>query len=124
MLRRTFRHVLPHLTKRPVALGVFLVSDAEMKRINRRTRGKDTATNVLSFPESARIPHPELSKGTRALGEIILAPDFIGRRNENLEALAVHGLLHLFRYTHKKARDRMKMERMEEKLLKLVIGKR
>lgn len=123
-LRGMLAEVLPRLTRRSVQLGVFLISDAEMKHINRRTRGKDKPTNVLSFSEPAPPalgPHPEVPKGTLTLGEIFLAPDFIERQNENLEALAVHGLLHLFGYTHKKARDRMRMERMEEKLIRLLV---
>lgn len=123
-LRGMFAEVLPRLAKRSVQLGVFLISDAEMKHINRRTRGKDKATNVLSFEEADKIPHPEFPKGVKVLGEIFLAPDYIARKGEDVGALAVHGLLHLFGYTHAGARDRMRMERKEKTLLKLVIGKR
>lgn len=134
-LRGTLAKVLPRLTRRPVELGVFLVSDPEMKRINRRTRGKDKVTNVLSFPDGGAVadprrsrdeamPHPEVPKNTLPLGEIFLAPDFIEQKSEDLEALAVHGLLHLFGYTHARRRDRMKMEKKEKTLLKLVVDKK
>ena len=115
-LRRTLRRVLPHLTERPVALGVFLVSDAEMRALNRASRGKDKPTNVLSFEEPSRMPHPELPKGTRVLGEIVLAPDLVARKGEDLAELLVHGLLHLFGYTHGTARDRIEMETKEDEL--------
>ena len=115
-VRRTLLKCLPCLTKRPVQLGVFLVSDTEMRRINKRVRGKDQPTNVLSFSESVAVPHPELPDGIRALGEIFLAPDLIARKGEDLEALAVHGLLHLFGYTHGRARDRIEMETKESEL--------
>ena len=120
-LQRALRTALRGVTKTPVHVGFFLISDAEMRRINRRTRGKDRATNVLSFEETPRaVPHPELPKGTRAQGEIFLAPDYIARKKEDPVALAIHGLLHLFGYTHAKARDRMRMERKERALLAAV----
>lgn len=123
-VRKTITASLPRLTKRPVALEVFLISDPEMRRLNRRTRGNNRPTNVLSFEERGEVPHPELPKNVEAKGEIYLAPDHIARRGEYVEPLALHGLLHLFGYTHGNARDRMKMERKEKKLMKLVIGKR
>ncbi|MBI2278891.1 MAG: rRNA maturation RNase YbeY [Candidatus Brennerbacteria bacterium] len=116
-VRRVLRTSLLRLSKHPAALGVFLVSDAEMRRINRRAKGKDRPTNVLSFVEPPQMPHPELPRAVRARGEIFLAPDFIARRNEDIKLLAVHGLLHLFGYTHGSARDRMRMERKERQLL-------
>jgi rRNA maturation RNase YbeY len=119
----TVRHVvaaaLPHLSKRPVSVNVFLISDREMRAVNRTTRRKDCATNVLSFPESGTVPHPELPKGVVAKGEVYLAPDYIARKGERLEPLVRHGLLHLFGYTHRRVRDRMKMERKERELSRL-----
>ncbi|GEM_PF-359202 len=126
-VRQAARKALSRLTKRPVYVGVFLVSDKEMKAMNRSTRGKNKCTNVLSFPDGGAfvdsprkldkvMPHPELPRGTRALGEIFLAPDFIVRKKEDIEFLLIHGLLHLFGYTHGKARDRIEMERKEDEL--------
>lgn len=115
-LRRVLAKVLLRLTKRPVHIGVFLVSDLEMRRISRRTRKKDKSTNVLSFEEVAKIPHPEIPKGTKVLGEIFLAPDYIARKGEDIAALLIHGLLHLFGYTHRGRRDRIEMETKEDEL--------
>ena len=100
--------------KRPSAyFEVFLVSDDIIRRLNRVFKKKDKATNVLSFPFKD-FPHPD--KLTRPLGEIYLAPDYIKKHGESLEALVVHGLLHLLGYTHKNRHDRIKMERLEKKL--------
>ena len=126
-VRRVLVKTVPRLTKRQVHVGVFLISDTEMRTMNRVHRGKDKATNVLSFAESARMPHPDLPKVVRVLGEVFLAPDFIARKSEDLEALAVHGLLHLFGYTHTHARDRIEMETKEDELYGLYgnrIGRR
>lgn len=97
------------------ALELHIVSNAEMRAINNATRGKDEPTNVLSF-ESNGFMRADI-KGKKYLGEIYLAPEVIRARGEDAKFLAIHGLLHLFQYTHKKNRDRMVMERAEDALL-------
>lgn len=121
--RRTLRGALTRLRKHRAACEVFFITDAEMRRLSRITRGKNRPTNVLSFP-AGDFPRPDLPRGCRHLGELYLAPDLIARRSESLPALLVHGLLHLLGYTHERARDRIRMERKEQELLKLVNGKR
>lgn len=121
-VRRAVARALSAATRSSACVAVFLISDAQMRVLNRRYRGKDRPTNVLSFGEPAPpagAPRPDLPRGMAARGEIYLAPSFIRRRGERIDALAIHGLLHLFGYTHGRARDRMNMEREERRLLKL-----
>ncbi len=103
------------LKKKNVSLEVHLLTDKEMRSVNKKTRGKNEPTNVLSF-ETNGFPLVD-EGGVVYLGEIYLAPDTITARKENITFLAIHGLFHLFGYTHDEKRDIMKMERAEDSLL-------
>ena len=107
------------------SMTVALVSDARMRALNRRYRGKDYATDVLSFPtepdlrrkSSPRAPAPSLH-----LGDIVIAQGIARRQAraaghdspEELRILALHGLLHLLGYDHQ--RDKGQMARLERRL--------
>lgn len=103
------------LKKKNVSLEVHLLTDVEMKAINKVTRGKNVPTNVLSFEAGGFSRVGE--SGTTYLGELYLAPDTITKRKEDIAFLAVHGLFHLFGYTHDEKRDTITMERAEDQLL-------
>ncbi len=79
------------------SLEIFLVPNKLMADINREYRGKNKATNVLSF-EAARVPRPD--NNFRHLGEIYLAPKYISDHNEDIRTLLIHGILHLLGYEH------------------------
>lgn len=94
---------------------VFLISNAEMRILNRTFRHKDKATNVLAFPADG-FARPDLPGGF--LGEVYVAPDYINAHRQDLTKLIIHGLLHLFGYDHKKKNDRIRMELLEEKIFR------
>lgn len=100
------------ILKKDAAVEVYFVTDRQMKTL----RGK--STNVLAYPEPKGFPHPETKK--KFLGEIYLNPVYIKKRGEDMRYLAIHGLFHLLGYDHKRRTDRIKMEREEQKLLKLL----
>jgi probable rRNA maturation factor len=91
---------------------VALVSDARMRTLNRTFRGKDYATDVLSFPVDTEP----------FLGDIAIATGVAQRQADEaghsvateLRILALHGLLHLLGYDHE--RDAGDMQRVEAKL--------
>jgi probable rRNA maturation factor len=93
-------------------VGVAIVSDARVRSLNRRYRGRDAATDVLSFP-AAEGPY---------LGDIVIARGVARRQaraaghgeRDELRVLALHGLLHLLGYDHE--RDRGGMARLERRL--------
>ena len=94
------------------SVTVALVSDARIRALNRRYRGKDRATDVLSFPGAA----PGM------LGDIVIAAGVVRRQAQaaghsvqtELRVLALHGLLHLLGYDHE--RDAGRMARVEARL--------
>lgn len=93
---------------------IAMITDREMRRINKAFRRKDYATDVLSFP--SMLPG--------ALGELAIATGVCRRQAreaghpEAVEAkvLALHGLLHLLGYDHET--DRGEMRRAEDRLRK------
>lgn len=104
---------------------VALVSDGRMRALNRSFRGKDYATDVLSFPTTApegATHAPSLHR--LYLGDIVIATGVARRQADQaghsvateLRILALHGLLHLLGYDHE--RDDGKMARVEATLRK------
>lgn len=96
---------------------VALVSDSRMRTLNRAFRGKDYATDVLSFPvtnQGSGVLHPE-STQDGYLGDIVIATGVAARQADEaghavgteLRILALHGLLHLLGYDHATGEGRM-----------------
>ena len=115
---------------------VALVSDATVRSLNRRYRGIDSATDVLSFcagrpaispqPTACARSRPSaLPRGKPAdalLGDVVIARGVARRQARSaghselteLRVLALHGLLHLLGYDHH--RDGGRMRRLESRL--------
>ncbi len=102
-------------------LCIRVVGAAESRRLNRQFRGKDYATNVLSFP--AAIGPPGGAAG--ALGDLVVcAPVVAHEAREQGKARAahwahmiVHGVLHLHGFEHEESRAARRMERSEVEIL-------
>ena len=97
-------------------LGIALVTDREIQRLNREYRGVDKPTDVLSFPSpEPRAPSPWLGDVAIARGVARRQARDAGHA-EHIEhrVLALHGLLHLLGYDHES--DDGLMHRVERKL--------
>ncbi len=98
------------------ALTILLASDRKLKVLNTTFRGKDKATNVLSFP--AR-------RGADYLGDVAIAygvTEKEARAQKKAFAdhalhLTVHGVLHLLGYDHETSRAARIMEPLETAIL-------
>ncbi|MFA4955003.1 MAG: rRNA maturation RNase YbeY [Patescibacteria group bacterium] len=108
------------LADRGSADVIFLTRDA-MKKLNRRFRGKDRATDVLSF-SPAKLPGQGKS---RKRGEIFVA-SVVVRENarrlkrpyaEEMVRVLVHGALHLAGYDHATLRQERVMFAKQERLV-------
>jgi len=119
-LRALCRRLLRALRVRNCSVGVFLLSEAEMRRLGRKCikKGSGHIPNVLSFAEPKRFPHPE-TRG-KFLGEIYLNRDLRPLGERRLGRLLIHGFLHILGYTHDKKHDTLKMEKLEKKLIKVI----
>jgi probable rRNA maturation factor len=96
---------------------VLLTTDAALRDLNRRFRGKDLATDVLSFPSTNPAPNAEKIAGDLAIsvetarGQAAEEGHSLG---VELRVLMLHGLLHLAGYDHEN--DEGRMRRRERKL--------
>jgi probable rRNA maturation factor len=95
------------------------VAETEARRLNRGFRGKDYATNVLTFI------FDDAPRGTLA-GDIVICAPVVAREaraqgkavTAHHAHLLVHGLLHLQGYDHEREGDAPRMERRERALLR------
>ena len=111
---------------READLAIRVVGTKEGRALNRHYRGKDYATNVLSFPadiaEGVKLP-----KGVRMplLGDLVLCAPVIAREAreqkkplaDHYAHLTVHGALHLLGWDHEHEQDAECMERLEREIL-------
>ncbi len=111
--------------------SVQVVSEAEMRQLNHDWRGKDYATNVLSFPmtfdDEVDLTSLETEEGCIApLGDIALCAAVINREaaeqgksnDAHWAHMVVHGILHLQGYDHIDNKDADEMEALEIKILR------
>ena len=109
---------------RSAEVSVVLADDRFVRRLNRDHRGKDKATNVLSFPLDDDATAPKEAR--LLLGDVVLAYRTIRREaKEEGKRLAshaahmlVHGTLHLLGFDHERDRAARIMERHEVRILK------
>ena len=110
-------------------VSVKFTSDSEVQALNGDYRGKDKATNVLSFP----MAEPELLRSIAALpegeillGDIVLAHGVCAREaagkgvatRTHASHLVVHGMLHLLGYDHEEGEQEAEaMEAIEREAL-------
>ena len=112
--------------ERDVELSLRLGNDDEVRALNAQWRGKDKATNVLSFPMAGRdeLEQPADGPGLM-LGDVILAHGTCAReaveRSLPLAVhaahLVVHGTLHLLGYDHMDDEAAADMEAREARAL-------
>ena len=96
-------------------VNVLLTSSAELKSLNRRFRGKDRPTDVLSFSSDA-------ATSKKFAGEIAIAAEIATRNarelghspSDEVKILVLHGVLHLRGYDHEC--DNGQMARREKQL--------
>lgn len=96
-------------------VNVLVAGSGEIRGLNRRYRGKDKATDVLSFPADG-------GAGRDFAGDIAISAEMVARSArrlghtpaEELKVLLLHGILHLAGYDHE--RDNGTMARVEQKL--------
>jgi probable rRNA maturation factor len=102
-------------------VSVLFTDDAEMQVLNRRWRGLDKPTDVLSFPaDGPKIPGAAAYLGDIALGyETAMADaETMGRpAAAHVSHLLVHGFLHLLGYDHVESADAAVMEPLEAMIL-------
>ena len=101
-----------------VEISVYLTNDDTIRLLNKQYRGKDSATNVLSFETDAAAKGEEFG----LLGDIVMAYETLLRQaqeekisfEDHFMHLLIHGVLHLLGFDHEKGeQEAEKMEAME-----------
>nr|WP_232846767.1 rRNA maturation RNase YbeY [Devosia beringensis] len=101
-------------------LAIVLTDDQEQHELNQQWRGKDSSTNVLSFPQIEPFG-PVLG----ILGDITMARETIEREAleqgtsfpDHFTHLVVHGFLHILGYDHLTDAEALQMEGLETRIL-------
>lgn len=108
----------------PVGLGIYLVDAKEITRLNETFLQHRGETDVITFDYADRGKSGSLS------GEVFVCLPVAQRQARRFQATwqsemvryTVHGLLHLSGYDDKRARDRIRMKRQENRLLRDLSG--
>ena len=103
--------------KSPSDVTILLTDDASVQDLNARFRGKQEATNVLSFPAA---PNPENHLGDLALAYGVCAREAAEQGKplaDHLQHLTIHGVLHLLGYDHIGDDEAEAMEGLERVVL-------
>ena len=121
--------------EKKVTAEIAVLSDEEVRELNRTRRGNDSVTDVLSFPALEKVTLPfstedypsdvDPETGAVILGEVYIARDraleqaaeYNHSAAREYAFLALHGFLHLMGYDHVSESDRERMERVQNEIL-------
>ena len=114
----TLRRWLSRALEREARMTLRFVGNAEGRRLNREFRGRDYATNVLTFVYDS-------DAATTLSGDLVLCVPVLKREaraqqktlREHCAHLVIHGALHLQGYDHVSGKDARVMEALETRLL-------
>lgn len=95
-------------------LSLAFVGKEEIKKLNKKFRNKNKPTDVLSFNLSLEDELKDY------LGEIVICPEIVEEKKEDLKFVFIHGILHLLGYDHERSvRDEKIMQEKEKKYFNL-----
>ena len=121
-LRKAADRMLEYLGLESAELSVLLVSDSAIQALNRRHRGKDRPTDVLSFP----LGDAPGAGAPRLLGDVVISLPTAARQAKSRKRalfpearfLLAHGLLHLLGYDHATAAQKRRMDAAARRLVR------
>jgi len=113
--------------KKKVSLTILLSNNKNIKKLNKKFRDKNKATDVLSFPSEKKIN----IKKSPYIGDIVISYDFMNKPKvlsilefkNNVTKIFIHGFLHLLGYDHIKLKD-FKVMLVEEEMIYQTIKKK
>lgn len=123
ILRKFIEFSCNKLNLKNVMFNVIITNDKSIHEINKKYRGIDRPTDVISFAleDNKQINIPEI----RVLGDIYISYDKVKSQaleynhseKRELCFLAIHGLLHLLGYDHMVKEDEEKMFKLQKEIL-------
>ena len=113
--------------KKKISLTILLSNNKNIKKLNKKFRNKNKATDVLSFPSEKKLN----IKKSPYIGDIIISYEFMNKPKtlsvlefkNKVTKIFIHGFLHLLGHDHIKLKDFKKMLAEEEKIYKSIETK-
>lgn len=130
-VRRIAQILMKQVGEPSSELGLCLIGDRRMRRLNREFRGKDRTTDVLAFAmRDSRAPHASRFTA-RMLGDVVISVPTAMRQareeqrslEEELTTLLIHGLLHLCGYDHERNKAEARRMQRRERLMRRRLGR-
>lgn len=118
--------VLKEVKREDFSVNLLFTDDERIKDLNNKFRGKDMATDVLSFSQAEG---EDFGFENHFLGDIVIAVPYVTNQAESLKHsvfeevryLILHGILHLMGYDHDENED-CEMSRLEKSIYKKLTG--
>jgi len=109
-----------------IELSVNLVGEGRIKALNKKYRGKNRTTDVLSFPLKEKVSTKTVTGGIIPLGDVFICLPVARKEarrqgislDSELALLTIHGVLHLLGYDHEEISQREKMFKLQDEILK------
>ncbi len=116
-------NILNFVKNKKIVFTILLTNSSYIRRLNKKFRKRNKATDVLSFP-SFSAKNLKLKKEKKIyVGDIATSYEIINSRSKKnnffleFDKAWVHGFLHLIGYDHIKNKDYYKMSKIEKKIL-------
>ena len=130
-VRKIVEIIFDGLAFEDAEVSIVFTDDVSIHALNKKWRGKDKPTDVLSFSQMEGGPSGLISFGelNPLLGDVVISTDTAQRQanaagcslEEEVIRLLVHGVLHLLGYDHiRGGRQAAKMKREEKRLFELI----
>ena len=129
VVRRWLSRLLSGTDAPAARVSILLCGDRRMRTLNRRFRGVDAPTDVLSFPPAPDPPRPPRRLPPDGfLGDLVIDVPYAARQARRrghgvareVQILLAHGLLHLLGYDHEK--DDGQMFRLQARSVRRAFG--
>ena len=128
-VQRTVQAALKAQRAADQSVSVYITTNREIRKMNKKYLKHDYATDVISFGLSDVVGngHARSLRG-QVLGDVVVSADFArayAKKNgiafrEELARYLVHGTLHLLGYDDQKPADYKKMHKRQEEILKKI----
>ena len=119
--------IVPFFKKKNTIFTILLTNSLNMTKLNKKFRNKNKSTDVLSFPSFSPNNLKLIKKKKIYIGDIATCYEIINTRSKKSNFLLefdkvwIHGLLHLVGHAHRKNKDYFKMNRIEKRILNLIV---
>ena len=124
LVRRVVNRILKYCKNRSgVNLEIVFLTDKEIRRLNKKFKGSDRATDVLSFDlgGSAFGARPFLGEAFISIDRALInSKAFNTKFEEEVTLYIIHAILHLFGYDDITLKERARMERKQKEILRFL----